>query len=384
MPTALPAPTRADFFVSPALAALERERYASYSVLVRNLHWLAASLVMLYAVLDGSRESAVLYALASAMVVYTLLVHSTELGARLGNRSAWLEAVVDLAWVTAVVLATGGAGSPLFFLYYMGLFATLPAAGRGPTYAKAAAVTLVALALALRGGDAWSGGWAAAVELVWPLAALWLVAYFAAESGSVGTTVHRSLLFAAHTDALTGLPNLRHFTATADLRGQLGQPYTIVMIDADHLKRVNDTWGHAKGNELIQRVADALRTAARSGDDLCSRIGGDEYIVRLAGASSEGALSYCRRVRRHLAAHPLLVDGERQVAITISIGIAAYPAHGRNLSEITEHADQALYESKRAGRDRVHMWTAAGIREARAEPPLAVANVAVGAGATLA
>ena len=103
MPTATLSPPRGDLFVSPALAALERERYASYSVLVRNLHWLAASLVVLYAVLQGPRESAALYALATAMVVYTLLLHSTALGARLGNRSAWLEAIVDLAWVTAVV-----------------------------------------------------------------------------------------------------------------------------------------------------------------------------------------------------------------------------------------------------------------------------------------
>jgi diguanylate cyclase (GGDEF)-like protein len=360
---------RGDLFVSPALAALERERYVSYSVFVRNLHWLAASLVLLYAVLHRDRQGPTLYWLTAAMVVYTLALHSTTLGHLLGPGRMWIETAIDLAWVSAGVLATGGAGSPLFFLYYMGLFATLPAAGRWPTYAKAAAVTVLGVALAWRGygQGAAHGGWTAAVDLVWPLAALWLVAYFAAESGSVGASVHRSLLLAAHTDELTGLPNLRHFTSTADLRGQLGQPYTIVMIDADHLKRVNDTWGHARGNELIQRVAEGLRSAARSGDDLCSRIGGDEFIVRLAGASSDGSLAYVRRVLRHLAEHPLVVDGGATAPISISIGIAAFPEHGRSLSEVTERADQALYESKRQGRGRAHMWSPSGTHAALIE-----------------
>jgi diguanylate cyclase (GGDEF)-like protein len=344
-------------FVSPALAAIERERYVAYSGLVRNLHWLAAALVVLYAVLPRGgapagplgAERLPLYALAAAVVVYTLALHWPRLGAMLAGFRVWIEALLDLAWVTAVVVLTGGLKSPLYFLYYMGLFVTLPAAGRWPAYARAGAITALTAALAARQGDPIG-------DLVWPLAALWLVAYFASESGSVGAHLHRSLFLVAHTDELTGLPNMRYFTSAADLRGQLGQPYTIVMVDADHLKRVNDTYGHAQGSLLIQRVANALRSAARSGDDLCSRLGGDEFIVRLAGASSEGALAYVRRVHRHLAEHPLEVEDGTRVPISISLGIAAYPEHGRSLSEVTERADQALYESKRQGRGRAHLW----------------------------
>jgi len=260
--------------------------------------------------------------------------------------------------VTAVVLVTGGPSSSLYFLYFMGLFTTLPAAGgRWASYAKAGLVTAITVGMVLsRDGDV---GWSVVTELAWPLAALWLVAYFAAEAGSVGAHLHRSLFMVAHTDALTGLPNMRYFTSIADFRGQLAQPYTIVMVDADHLKRVNDTYGHAQGSLLIQRVAAALSSAARSGDDLCSRLGGDEFIVRLAGASSDGAVAYINRVAKYLEEHPLEIADGTRVPISISLGIAAFPEHGRTLSEVTARADQALYESKRQGRGRAHLWAPA-------------------------
>lgn len=345
-----------------ALAALERERFESYSDLVRNLHWLAAALVLLFATIHRGRGPLPLYGLAAAMVAYTLALHSPVLAGISGRARVRLETALDLAWVTAVIAFSGGSGSPFFFLYYAVLFAATPDGGRAHTYLKAGAATLLAAGVV---GREVGGGplavWLGAVvgELLWPLAGLWLVAYFAAESGTLGARLHRSLFLAAHTDALTGLPNMRYFTALADLRGRLGQPYTIVMVDADGLKATNDTWGHAKGSELIQRVAEALRGGARSGDDLCSRLGGDEFIVRLNGASAEGSLAYCRRVRQFLSAHPLPVEGGT-LPVSVSIGVAAYPAHGRSLGEVIERADQALYRSKRLGRGLSCTWTAAG------------------------
>jgi diguanylate cyclase (GGDEF)-like protein len=295
------------------------------------------------------------------MMVYTLLLHSQLLARLSVERRIWLETAIDLAWITVVIVWTGGTWSPFFFLYYIVLYASTPTASRGQTYGKAGAVTLLVV------GVAWlaAGGrspmdvtdwWAAGSNLVWPLTGLWLVAYFSAETGMLGADLHRSLFVAAHTDALTGLPNLRYFTAAAALRSKLG-PYTIVMIDIDHLKTVNDTFGHAQGSSLIRAVASALRSAARSGDDLCSRVGGDEFIVRLAGATGDGALAYCRRVRSHLAEHPLQLDGVA-LPISVSMGVASYPEHGRTLSEVTERADQALYQSKRDGRSRDRVWAA--------------------------
>jgi diguanylate cyclase (GGDEF)-like protein len=346
---------------SSALAAIERARFGSYSTLVRNLHWLAAALVVLYSLLFPTSERLTLWSLAGVMMVYTLLLHS-QLFARLSvERRVWLEAAIDLAWITAVVVWTGATRSPFAFLYYIVLYSSMPTASRRETYAKAGAATLllatVAFLAAGRSLPEGAAGWlAAGRSLVWPATALWLVAYFSAEAGSLGADLHRSLFVAAHTDALTGLPNLRYFTGAAGLRSKMG-PYTIVMIDIDHLKTVNDTFGHAQGSTLIRAVADAVRSAARSNDDLCSRVGGDEFIVRLAGATGDGALAYCRRVRAHLADHPLELGGV-VLPISVSMGLASYPEHGRTLSEVTERADAALYASKKEGRSRDRVWAA--------------------------
>jgi len=364
---------------SSALAAIERERFHSYSQLVRNLHWLAAALVVLYGLLaHGIKLSSMiaggvrlrsdlvtLLVLAAAMVLYTLALHSQLFARFTVEERMWAENGIDLSWITAVVLFTGATLSPFFFLYYIVLYSSTPSTSRGQTYSKAVAITLLVLGVILPLGAGTATGWSPSWEwlsmagnVVWPLAGVWLVAYFSAEAGTLGANLHQALFLAAHTDALTGLPNLRYFTIAADLRGKLGGFYTIVMVDADNLKGVNDTYGHAVGSDLIRTVADAIRSAARSGDDLCSRIGGDEFIVRLASASEAGALAYCRRVRAYLSDHPLALDAGNILPISVSMGVAAFPKHGKSLSEVTERADQALYRGKQEGRARDKVWAA--------------------------
>jgi len=364
---------------SSALAAIERERFHSYSQLVRNLHWLAAVLVVLYGLLSrgvslsswlagGIRlgsDLGTLLVLAATMVVYTLALHSRLFARFTVEERMWAENGIDLSWITAVVLFTGATLSPFFFLYYIVVYASTPTTSRHQTYGKAIAITVLVLGVILPLGAGTTAGrtpswdWLSlGGNVVWPLAGVWLVAYFSAESGTLGAQLHQSLFLAAHTDALTGLPNLRYFTSAADLRGKLGGFYTIVMVDADNLKGVNDTHGHAIGSDLIRTVADAIRSAARSGDDLCSRIGGDEFIVRLASASEAGALAYCRRVRTYLSEHPLHIDATTVLPISVSMGVAAFPKHGRTLSEVTHHADQALYRGKQEGRARDKVWAA--------------------------
>ena len=346
---------------SNALAAIERERFRSYSQLVRNLHYLASALVVLYPLLAPEADRLILWSLASVMMLYTLTLHSRLLGRFSVDQRVWIEGWIDLLWITAVVLFSGATESPLFFLYYIVLYESAPAAARRQTYAKAGLASLLMLAVLLpldgRFGPVGPGEeWPALLgHLVWPLIGLWLVAYFCAEAGPLGVSLHKSLYVAAHTDELTGLPNLRFFTTSADLRGPIASAYSIVMVDIDGLKQVNDTYGHALGSDLIRTVADGIRSAARSGDDLCSRIGGDEFIVRLAGTSSDGALAYCRRVRTYLERHPLAA-GDAHLPVSISTGIAAYPKDGRSLTELTRRADQALYRSKQEGRARDRVW----------------------------
>lgn len=365
-----------------ALEAIERERFHSYSVLVRTLHWLAAALVAFHSVLypesagaaglytvAGQKVNLILLSLAAVLPLYTFALHSRLFTRFTLEERMWGENAIDLVWVTSVILYSGISQSPFFFLYYIVVFSSTATTSRRQTYVKTGIATILVLGVLVPIGAAmaikgyWSDvPWSQWRDLVsgplWSLTGLWMVAYFSAEAGTLGANLHKSLFLAAHTDALTGLPNLRYFTISADLRSKFGGFYTIVMVDADRLKYVNDTFGHAAGSELIRTVADAIRSAARSQDDLCSRIGGDEFIVRLAGASESGALAYCRRVRTYLAEHPLQIPGGTTIGISVSMGIASYPKHGKTLSEVTDRADKALYRSKQEGRAKDNVWAA--------------------------
>src|ERR1700724_3068302 len=136
---------------SSALAAIERERFHSYSQLVRNLHWLAGALGVPYGVLSqGARLSTVLtggvrlgselgtlLVLAAAMVLYTLALHSRLFERFSVEERMWAENGIDLSWITAVVLFTGATLSPFFFLYYIVVYASTPTTGGRQTYGKA-------------------------------------------------------------------------------------------------------------------------------------------------------------------------------------------------------------------------------------------------------
>ncbi|HRF47118.1 MAG TPA: GGDEF domain-containing protein [Anaerolineales bacterium] len=159
----------------------------------------------------------------------------------------------------------------------------------------------------------------------------------------------------ANTDALTGLSNRRHFleaAARSHERLQLaGQPFAVLVLDIDHFKRVNDTYGHAAGDRVLRDVADICRRAVRS-TDLAARIGGEEFVVALPGTGLEGALELAERLRARIQEtdHELAVGTTE--AVTVSIGVAATDVLKVDLVHLLHAADKALYRAKAAGRNR--------------------------------
>ena len=130
-----------------------------------------------------------------------------------------------------------------------------------------------------------------------------------------------------------------------------GLHYSIVMFDSDDLKGVNDTYGHQAGDLLLKRTVTCAQQALRQ-TDVLARYGGDEFIVLLPHTESPGALEVAERIRRAIEATPLEISGNK-VPITVSVGVASYPEHGSELPTIMSGADQALYKSKKEGRNRV-------------------------------
>lgn len=156
----------------------------------------------------------------------------------------------------------------------------------------------------------------------------------------------------AVTDGLTGLYNRRYFEeylkkeVTRSIRQK--QPFSIIGLDLDFLKQINDKYGHAYGDLAIKTVADVLKKNARS-IDTAARMGGEEFNVILPGVEAQGALIAAERIRKAIAD----VELDTINHITASIGVATFLEHSDNVEELMELTDQAMYQSKRDGRNRV-------------------------------
>lgn len=162
------------------------------------------------------------------------------------------------------------------------------------------------------------------------------------------------------TDHLTRLYNRRHFIHRAQeevarsLREQA--PMSVVLVDIDHFKRINDTYGHATGDRVLQAVAAHLQDAVRS-SDVCARYGGEEFTLLLPNTPGENAVFMAERVRRSLASTRYTGLGlPGDVSVTISCGVATCPRDATTVEELLELADSALYQAKADGRDCVRLY----------------------------
>ena len=156
----------------------------------------------------------------------------------------------------------------------------------------------------------------------------------------------------ANTDPLTGLPNRRctfaRLDSMVDVAKLHGGELTAVMFDIDHFKRINDTFGHQTGDEVIVQIAELARRQARQ-SDVVGRIGGEEFVWLLPGINSAGARALAERLRRAVEAG---IDGSALPQVTVSVGLAQY-ARGDDAQDLLARADAGLYEAKEQGRNQV-------------------------------
>ena len=156
----------------------------------------------------------------------------------------------------------------------------------------------------------------------------------------------------AMTDSLTGLYNHRYFQERLDRELKLADrnddKVSLILLDLDHLKRINDSLGHRAGDAALCHVARLMQTTVRS-VDVCARYGGEEFVVILPQCDREGAIMVAERLRESIASTPAQKTGQ----VTASIGVATYPSSARSNEELIEMADRAMYLAKAAGRNRV-------------------------------
>jgi diguanylate cyclase (GGDEF)-like protein len=133
-----------------------------------------------------------------------------------------------------------------------------------------------------------------------------------------------------------------------------GRPFSVLFMDLDHFKGVNDLHGHLSGSQLLVEVARVLRSCVRD-EDVVVRYGGDEYVLLLVGIDSGGGLKVAERIRRAVEDHRFLSREGARVRVTTSIGLASFPEHASTKADILDLADRAMYRGKKSTRNVVYM-----------------------------
>ena len=168
---------------------------------------------------------------------------------------------------------------------------------------------------------------------------------------------NRQLELLVRTDPLTGVANRRHFVERAEVEIQraqrLGTPFSLLMIDLDHFKHINDTWGHATG-DLVLRNFTSIAAAPLRAADLLARIGGEEFAILLPDTGLAGARDAAQRILEAARTHTITTP-EGNVRYTASVGAALLKDTDKALDSLLSRADAALYRAKQAGRDRLEV-----------------------------
>ncbi len=188
---------------------------------------------------------------------------------------------------------------------------------------------------------------------------VWRLAQLLGATVIAATIVVRSreLRLLSTRDRFTGLLNRAVFNEQLEREVAVARRedarFAVAMVDIDHFKRFNDTYGHAGGDEALRLVSQTLRDSCRS-SDVVARYGGEEFALILPGVMSGRATDLLERIRRVLAVKPIHLPGRSKPAsLTVSIGVAIWPEDGQTPAEILRRADQRLYQAKAEGRDKV-------------------------------
>jgi len=338
--------------------SIEQEELRGIARTVAEIHWLLLILMLLYLIFGGAREDAEANAAVWAGVFfYAAFVMVFRYANFYRRETRWkiaLETAGMLAVITWVLWTTDGLASPLLNTYLLPVITSALTLGK--------VVTLVVMAVIAACYIVLGGG-----ETPDELISLPFVGAFFAQLAPVLLVAYITTMFSAdiryglarakllsETDDLTGLLNVRGFAIAANRlfaqASRHGRATSVLMIDSDNLKVVNDSHGHAAGNRLLRHLAEAIQAELRF-TDVSARYGGDEFIVLLPDTPAKGGMEVAERIRKRIAASPIALEG-RPLETSVSIGIASYPEDGATLDALAAHADRALYSAKQDGRNR--------------------------------
>jgi len=342
--------------------ALSTEELRGFSRTVAEIEWLLLILTMLYqVVLAPDAEAGA--ALSMAMFFFAAFVLSFRYAnfyVKETHLKIAIETWVMIGFITWVLMYTGRIESPLHDLYILVIIVSALTLGKLATLLE---MTLIAACYIWLGYPQQQDELLSlpfGTKLLAQISPMLLVAYITTMLSADIRRAYGHMKVLSETDELTGVLNMRAFTAVAERAfhqaERYARPFSVLMIDSDSLKQINDSYGHETGNRLLRLTVECIQGQLRQ-TDLIARYGGDEFVVLLPETACSGAVGVADRIRRSMET-ALLPTREGTVTATVSIGIAGYPNHGAELESVLEKADQAMYASKTGGKNRTTMFSA--------------------------
>jgi diguanylate cyclase (GGDEF)-like protein len=328
---------------------------------VAEIEWLLLALVLFYQVAHGGDEesSAALY---MAVFLYAAFVMSFHYYHFYRQKQHWhlkIETIVMIVFITWVLVYTGRMESPLANLYVLVIITSALTLGKLVTMLE---MGLIAACYALllhpsRAQEILTAS--SASVLVSQLTPLLLVAYVTTMLSADTRSGISRVKMQSETDELTGIYNMRAFREILERAFQasrrFGRELSILMVDCDNLKPVNDSMGHEAGNRLLRQLVATIQNQLR-GTDVLARFGGDEFVVLLPETPGKKSVDVAERIRHAVQSMPSFVR-EAQSTTTVSIGIACLPEHGIDIDSVMAKADHAMYLSKNGGKNRVTIYS---------------------------
>ncbi|MBI1965009.1 MAG: GGDEF domain-containing protein [Betaproteobacteria bacterium] len=338
---------------------LDSSELRDFSRTVAEIDWLLVILVLLYHVFqDRSEDNTVavylgLIAFSAAIIAF----HYLNLVRNPGRGLLAIETWIMILFITWVLYFTGRLDSPLLNLYLLPIVTSALTLGQMVTLLQVGLIGACYLFLGYVTDDTFFSS-VSAGNFAANIAPMLLVAYITTMLSQDILNAMAKIRLISETDELTGIYNVRAFNAIAERECALAVRYhrtfSLMMIDSDNLKKMNDTHGHEAGDRLIRHVVKCVKTDLRA-TDVIARCGGDEFVCLLPETGGAGAAHVGEKVRQRIAETPLKV-ASAAIPTSVSIGIATHPEHGGRIDALTKNADRALYASKAQGRNRVTVF----------------------------
>lgn len=337
--------------------SIEQEELRGISRSVAEIEWLLLIVVLLYHVFGGT-EVDDRPVIALGLVLYTICIMGIRYTRFFKHESRWklaTETWIMTVFITWAIWHTGRLASPLLNSYLLIIITSALALGKLTTLLELA---MIAACFVFLGSDTSLHEMISlkyAAGMFAQFAPLVLVAYITTMFASDIRYGLSEVRLLSETDELTAILNRRGFAIIADrLFGQAvryNRPMSLLNIDCDNLKQVNDSLGHKAGDALLIFIVKGIQDQLRH-TDILARQGGDEFVVLLPDTPGVGAMAVAEKARAALAASSLTLEG-KLTRTSISIGVASYPDDGTTLDLLLAHADRRMYQAKLSGRNRV-------------------------------